>query len=331
MKIKDLPRPVTASKADWLPGTTWIGFTPSGGDLASRNKCVATIQRQFGDGYIIEYVTERFDNPNPEFDNDPGYLAEVREHEDRAGRFLAIHRLRYSARKLIEIIGEEDYAHLQDMWAQGGKRWRWSVAFPIIESYEIIARPKAKDVLGDDSYRRLFAHSSATLRPLNDEERAALADLGLQPKQASNARIAIEDEFLPAELKEIPSRVTRLIQCDLSQNALEGWEEESRSRVRRRAAWLASKFILGRVKRDDLKCDHCGFDPSSIFPERRREQRGLLDVHHKCPLQEGARYTTLDDFALLCPTCHRIEHARMRLDRREEASEPQEDKAAAGT
>ncbi len=28
MKIRDLPEPITASKSDWLAGTTWIGFTP---------------------------------------------------------------------------------------------------------------------------------------------------------------------------------------------------------------------------------------------------------------------------------------------------------------
>jgi 5-methylcytosine-specific restriction protein A len=29
MQIHDLPAPVTAAKADWLPGTHWLGFTPT--------------------------------------------------------------------------------------------------------------------------------------------------------------------------------------------------------------------------------------------------------------------------------------------------------------
>jgi 5-methylcytosine-specific restriction protein A len=64
MKVRDLPGPVTASKADWLPGTTWIGFTPTDGGLTARNKCQSPIQRQFGSGYVIEYVTEKSDKPN---------------------------------------------------------------------------------------------------------------------------------------------------------------------------------------------------------------------------------------------------------------------------
>jgi 5-methylcytosine-specific restriction protein A len=38
----------------------------------------------------------------------------------------------------------------------------------------------------------------------------------------------------------------------------------------------------------------------------------LLEVHHKNPLDEGVRYTTVLDFALPCPTCHRFTHALLR-------------------
>lgn len=38
-----------------------------------------------------------------------------------------------------------------------------------------------------------------------------------------------------------------------------------------------------------------------------------LDVHHKYPLDDGLRQTTLADFCLLCPNCHRFVHALMRL------------------
>jgi hypothetical protein len=52
-----------------------------------------------------------------------------------------------------------------------------------------------------------------------------------------------------------------------------------------------------------------------ILPEA--SPRSLLDVHYKRPLGEGPRLTRADDFhfALLCPTCHRIEHARLCLVR----------------
>jgi 5-methylcytosine-specific restriction protein A len=313
LKIRDLPAPITASKADWLAGTTWIGFSPPSDDLQSRNDCSKTIQRQFGKGYIIEYITEQFSQPNPGFENDPDYLAEREAHKEQAGRFIGVHRLRYSSRPLEAILGADGYKKLQDMWAQGGKRWRWSVAFPIIESYRIVGQPKAKEVLGDAGYRRLFAHSSATLRPLNDAEQASLADLDLEPVTANNAWIAIEDEFQNAELSDIPKQTERDIERDLAGNALEGMTEERKARVRKRAAWLADRFVRARMKAGTLTCDDCGFDPAHCFPGGGVRPRSLIDVHHKHPLEEGVRYTTVRDFALLCPTCHRIEHARMKL------------------
>jgi 5-methylcytosine-specific restriction protein A len=296
-----------------LAGTTWIGFSPPSDDLQSRNDCSRTIQRQFGKGYIIEYITEQFSQPNPGFENDPDYLAEREAHKEQAGRFIGVHRLRYSSRPLEAILGADGYKKLQDMWAQGGKRWRWSVAFPIIESYRIVGQPKAKEVLGDAGYRRLFAHSSATLRPLNDAEQASLADLDLEPVTANNAWIAIEDEFQNAELSDIPKQTERDIERDLAGNALEGMTEERKARVRKRAAWLADRFVRSRMKAGTLTCDECGFDPAQCFPGGGVRPRSLIDVHHKHPLEEGVRYTTVRDFALLCPTCHRIEHARMKL------------------
>ncbi|RYD90908.1 MAG: hypothetical protein EOP50_15165, partial [Sphingobacteriales bacterium] len=147
MLVKDLPEPVTASKADWLAGTTWLGFTPIGSGDNARAQCQSTIQRQFGNGYVIEYITEQFSEPNPGFENDPSYLAEREAHKELAGRFIAVHKLRSTARPLQSIVGEDEFAKLQDMWAQAGKRYRWSVAFPIVETFEVVGKPKAKSVL----------------------------------------------------------------------------------------------------------------------------------------------------------------------------------------
>jgi 5-methylcytosine-specific restriction protein A len=317
LKVRDLPAPITASKADWLAGTTWIGFSPPSGDLQSRNDCSRTIQRQFGKGYIIEYITEQFSQPNPGFEKDPDYIAEREAHGEQAGRFIGVHRLRYSSRPLETILGADGFKKLQDMWAQGGKRWRWSVAFPIVETYRIIGRPKAKEVLGDAGYRRLFAHSSATLRPLNDAERASLADLDLEPVVAKNAWIAIEDEFQNAEAYPLTLYGVRDMRRDLPDGALEGMTDERRARVRKRAAWLADRFVILRSKAGRLHCDDCKFDPSTVFPSGAIKPRSLLDVHHKHPMEEGVRYTTVNDFALLCPTCHRIEHGRMKIAARD--------------
>lgn len=310
MKIKDLPEPVMASKADWLPGTTWMGFTPTDGSLTARNNCQSTIQKQFRSGYVIEYITETFQDPNPGFEDDPGYIADREAHAERAGRFVAIHKLRTTSRPLEQIIGPEQHKLLQDMWAQGGKRFRWSVAFPIVQTYRINDQRKAKDILGPDAYRRLYAHSSATLRPLNDAERALIADLEIEPVRTENAWIGIEDEFALADMSDINASTKRVIDHDLA--ALEGVEEERLAKIKKRSAWLADRFIRHRLAEGTLNCDRCKFDPSEIASDLSVKPRGFLDVHHNNPLDEGVRYTTIADFSLLCPTCHRIEHARLR-------------------
>lgn len=313
MKVSDLPSPITASKADWLAGTTWLGFSPTNGSLQSRNQCQRTIQRQYAGGYVIEYITEQFSEPNPGFETDPQYLDEREAHKALAGRFIAVHKLRTTARDLETILGPAEFTRVQDMWAQGEKRWRWSVAFPIVETYDIIGRPKAKDVLGETGYRRLFQRSSATLRVLNEEERASLADLEIEQRSAANAWIGIEDEFMLAEASEIDERIRKAIQRDLPDGALEGMEEERRAKVRKRAAWLAQEFVKKRRRAKTLYCDACEFDPLKVSGIEGINPRSLLDVHHMHPLDEGVRYTTIKDFALLCPTCHRVEHARLKI------------------
>ena len=145
------------------------------------------------------------------------------------------------------------------MWAQGAKRFRSSVAFPIVQSFRINDPRKAKEYVGQDAYGRLYAHSSATLRPLNDAERALIADLEIEPVASGNAWIGIEDEFKLAELSEIIRSTQLAIDRDLA--ALEGFEEERLAKIKKRAAWLADRFIRHRVNERTLSCDHCKFDP----------------------------------------------------------------------
>jgi 5-methylcytosine-specific restriction enzyme A len=207
-------------------------------------------------------------------------------------------------RPLNEIIGDSEFERLQDMWAQGGKRRRWSVAFPIVESFEIEGKPPAAHVLSSAAYKRLFQHPSGTLRPLNDEEREMIADLVLVPGNAINAWIAIEDEILMAEASAIPAGLMRDINWDLSVSAMEGMTEERKAKIRQRAAWLANRFASERRKAGTLFCDKCSFDPGERVAGTSLKPR----VHHVHPLDEGKRRTWLQDFALLCPTCHRFEH-----------------------
>ena len=311
-KVRDLPAPVTCSKADWLPGTTYLGFTPQGKGPNARGQCEATIVRQFGSGFVLERVTKSFERPNAGYENDQRVAEDRQRHTELADRLIAIHQLRHSSRPLHEIVGEEEYNYLQNVWANNDRRDRWSVAFPIVRTFEVVGQPKARDVFDGATFARLYQSQHAGLRPFDDEARSAIADLELVEKPAPSAWIAIADEVVMAE-RSAPAerRLVRAIDRDLG-GALEGQTEERQAKVRARAYWLAERFVRERRRAGTMQCDDCGFDPA-IFPRTKDlPARSCLDVHHKDPLTEGTRYTTTDDFALLCPTCHRIEHLRMR-------------------
>jgi 5-methylcytosine-specific restriction protein A len=313
MIINELPDPVTASKADWNTATTWMGFTPTGSDGRAHGQCESTVKRQFGDGYVLEYITESLSEPNPGFESHPVYLEEKEHHANRAGRIIGVHKLRQSSRALVTIIGDEEYRELQDIWAKPSKRYRWSVAFPIVESYEVVGSPKAKDVFGDVAYRRLYAHQSATLRPLGPSDQAALAQLSIASRPAANSWVLWEDEFEMAQRSEVNPRVLADIERDLTDKALEGFDAIVWAKIRRRAAWLAERFARERTRSHRLSCDHCGFDPEPLVKGTKIRARSLLDVHHKNPIGLGVRLSQLADFALLCPTCHRLEHSLLRV------------------
>ncbi len=313
MRVHDLPNPVTASKADWMVATTWIGFTPTAAGSGAHAQCQSTINRQIHNGYVLEYITESLSDPNPGYENHPDYIEERRLHRDFAGRLMAIHKLRPTARHLIDLVGPEEFNKTQDMWAKEQSRFRWSVAFPIVESYTIVERPKARDVFGDKAYRRLYGHASSTLRPLNSDEQSALGELELLPREVRNSWIAVDDEIGFAESSEIDPRNLHHLTEDLTDKVLEGMDAERRGKVRLRAAWLADKFVRRRRTAGTLYCDSCDFRPEVLINGRDVTPRSLLDVHHKNPIALGARYTEERDLSLLCPTCHRFEHRLMDL------------------
>jgi 5-methylcytosine-specific restriction enzyme A len=312
MKISDLPDPVTAAKADWLSGTRWIGFTPTDESLGARESCRAAINGQFRNGYIIEYITLSFGKVNAAFRNDQQYLEDREAHAEVAGKLIAVHRLRPSPRPLAQIVGDEEFVRIQDMWADGDKRWRWSVAFPIIESYSIVNAPTANEVFDRISMQRLFGHPSATLRPLNDDERRQIANLAIEPRHTQSAWIGIADDAAKADASEIDPRTQKAIDIDLGLSAKEGMTEEEWRKVRKRAAWLADRYIRKRKHDQLLTCDNCGFDALVAADGTPVMPRSLLDVHHMNPLDEGIRFTTFADFCLVCPTCHRFMHALAR-------------------
>lgn len=313
MRIRDLSAPVTAAKADWLPEDTWIGFTPQGKGPDAKAKCESTVRKQFGTGYVLERVTDTFGEPNPEYQNDPKIAEDRKTHEGYADSLVSVHKLLYTSKPLQEIIGRDEFEDLQDKWAHPANRNRWSVAFPIVETYEIIGAPKAKSVFSRDIFLRLFQTQSAGLRRLDEEARTQIADLEINQRNAPNEWIEIEEDIQKAEMSEISPENLHNIETDL-ENAMEGETHEFKGKMKKRAAWLADSYAKWRKAEGTLKCDHCDFNPKDISEVPELNWRSCFDVHHKHPLSEGVRKTGYGDFDLLCPTCHRIEHIRLRLN-----------------
>ena len=307
MRIADLSRPVSAAKTDWLPIGSWVGFTPTGKGGDAFDLCRSAIVRQAADGYILERITQSFETPNEGFADEKRIAEERRTHAALADGLVAIHRIRPTAKPLREIVGDREFDWLQDAWANAGRR-RWSVAFPVVESFNIVGAPKAHAVFSEDVFGRHFRHQSGMLRPLSDEARRQIADLELEPRRTEGMWIEIEQDALKSELSEISSDLRESIALDL--RGLEGMTQERLGLVRARAAWIANAFIKSRRDEGTLHCDVCRYHPSSSGLEERH-WRSLLDVHHLDPLAEGMRLTGPEDFALLCPNCHRIEHVRI--------------------
>ena len=165
-------------------------------------------------------------------------------------------------------------------------------------------------MLDEDIYRK-YIMQTALLRTINDEIRQRMSGLEIEKIDAKNEWIALEDDIAAAMRSPINKKMQADIDRDL-RGALEGQTEERKQQLRRRAAWIADGFVRSRVRSNTLRCDHCSFDPSTVMKGLIRP-RTLLDVHHLHPLQEGARWTGFDDFILLCPTCHRIEHERLKV------------------
>jgi 5-methylcytosine-specific restriction protein A len=316
MRISDLPLPVKAIKSNWMPATRSLDFTPPNDSGDSLEKRKTTISHQFHGGLVVEYIAKNLDSPNEGFENDPDYLNDLGARGNLGGRLVAVHRLRPSARKLWQIIGKEQYEKHQDMWAKNGLRNRWSLAFPIIESYQILGDPLATTIFDEEELKRIFAHSSSTLRTITDEERMALNELEIEAIPAHNLWIALEDEFEMAEGSSIPAAIVTNIEIDLASAAMEGMTEEQKRRVKKRAAWLANRYAAERRKQGTFKCDDCNFDPTSRTAGTSISPRSLIDVHHRNPIEEGIRYTqaTSEFYQLLCPLCHRFEHARLRAE-----------------
>lgn len=57
------------------------------------------------------------------------------------------------------------------------------------------------------------------------------------------------------------------------------------------------------------RCEECAYEPAGDPKVMKGTERSMLDVHHFEHIAGGERETRLEDVIVLCPLCHRREHA----------------------
>ena len=62
-----------------------------------------------------------------------------------------------------------------------------------------------------------------------------------------------------------------------------------------------------RDSHGQLACDACDVDLAGAYGADKSE---VVEVHHKKPVSLGVQTPKVSDFAILCPTCHRVAHHR---------------------
>ena len=70
-----------------------------------------------------------------------------------------------------------------------------------------------------------------------------------------------------------------------------------------KAAQQAKALARKRAKNGKLTCECC-----ECVPEDDYRGLDLIEAHHRIPLSRGVRETKPEDFAMLCPCCHRAVH-----------------------
>jgi len=92
------------------------------------------------------------------------------------------------------------------------------------------------------------------------------------------------------------------------------WREGS-LRYRTRKETVRNRAVVEAALDDNLarhgtyRCEECGYEPITDPKVEKDSERAMLDVHHLDGMTNGERETALRDVIVLCPLCHRREHA----------------------
>lgn len=90
-------------------------------------------------------------------------------------------------------------------------------------------------------------------------------------------------------------------------DVLESFASEGRTVTREHLIRERNPRLIAAKKRsaNSLACEVCGLDFLARYGELGLD---FCEVHHRVPLANGERATTLDDLAIVCSNCHRMLH-----------------------
>ncbi|MCF4122178.1 HNH endonuclease [Antribacter sp. KLBMP9083] len=142
----------------------------------------------------------------------------------------------------------------------------------------------------------------------------AHAGQGMAHGGAGDVRVWEAWAHRPDELREAVALIRAYGATDDAPEATGEEEEygatEGRILYREHRRYERDRNLVARKKQAVLKkagslaCEVCDFESSETY-----DVEGVIDVHHVVPLHKiGVSVTTLNDLALVCPTCHRVLH-----------------------
>lgn len=208
--------------------------------------------------------------------------------EELRGRTLEVLKVTGVYGKTLDFLPDE---------AMLARMEQWPVATILSEVYAIEGEPRLVEELGFPD-RRILENAYDTVRR-NSEAVATLWDA------LKDRTIMRRHEIVPP-----PGFVDRgkLVHVGSIYPKVDAKSAEG-ERIYRTMVQLERKSSISKSKKAMNKldnggrivCESCGFSD---------ESSAMFDVHHLYPINAGPRETTLDDLAVLCPTCHRWSHAK---------------------
>jgi len=239
---------------------------------------------------------------------DRAYFAQARSTAERAitqpylvtigGGEQVPDELRGRVLELVRVTGVfgETVAFVRDP-ALRARLAQWPVAVVLSEVYAIEGEPRLVEELGFED-RRILANAFDAVR------RDGLL-IGELWKSLSGVEVRRRWDVKPLPGFRDPGKVQMFgsMYPKVSPSSTEGRRirEESKKLERDRSLARAVKEENRRKNGGVIVCEACEFSDTAS---------ALFDAHHLEPLATGIRESRIDDFAVLCPTCHRWAHAK---------------------